>query len=201
MVAHNTPRRCPLSVILSAPPMWPIPPGPGDAPPPVGRDSRRSCRLARDQRNWRHESTGSPRQCSRLAEQEFADKDSVEPIDDMRGLGWLAPVRVEGCRGGRVPVLKGGVPANLSKSPRPWPTSTGGPGSPALSRARPSTCPPPRRCPLQFSVRGELSIEEASRTDFTPSIVIPLRPIASSTDEIRRADRRHGERCDKDGAR
>jgi hypothetical protein len=101
----------------------------------------------------------------RVAEQALAEKGYAAPIDVLMGLGWLAPVRVDEWRQGRLPVLERGVQANLSKISdaladfRQW--------------ARQRDLVPSRteyvartrdRRRLQFSLSGRPSIEEAYRT-------------------------------------
>lgn len=101
----------------------------------------------------------------RVAEQTLAEKGYAAPIDVMVGLGWLAPVRVDEWRQGRLPVLELGVQANLSKISdamadfRRWARERGLVPSPPEYVARTRD-----RRRLQFSVSGKPSIEEAYST-------------------------------------
>jgi hypothetical protein len=75
----------------------------------------------------------------RVAEQALAEKGYAAPIDVLVGLGWLAPIRVDEWRQGRLPALAGSVQANLSKVSDAMADSAGGPVTAALSRAAPGT--------------------------------------------------------------
>jgi hypothetical protein len=101
----------------------------------------------------------------RVAEQTLAEKGYVAPIDVLMGLGWLAPARVDEWRQGRLPALESVVQANLSKVSeamgdfRRWANERGLVPSPTEYVARTRD-----RRPLQFSVSGSPSIEEAFHT-------------------------------------
>jgi hypothetical protein len=101
----------------------------------------------------------------RAAEQMLAEKGYAAPIDVLMGLGWLAPARVDEWRQGRLPALEGGVQANLSKISdamadlRRWARERGLVPSRTEYVARTRD-----RRPLQFSVSGKPTIEEAYRT-------------------------------------
>jgi hypothetical protein len=101
----------------------------------------------------------------RVAEQELAEKGYAAPIDVLVGLGWLAPVRVDEWRQGRLRVLERGVQANLSKISdamaefRRWARDRGLVASQTEYVARTRD-----RRRLQFSLSGKPSIEEAYRT-------------------------------------
>jgi hypothetical protein len=101
----------------------------------------------------------------RVAEQALAEKGYAAPIDVLVGLGWLAPVRVDEWRQGRLPALERGVQANLSKVSdamadfRRWARDRGLVPSRTEYVARTRD-----RRRLQFSVSGKLLIEEAYRT-------------------------------------
>jgi hypothetical protein len=101
----------------------------------------------------------------RVAEQTLAEKGYAAPIDVLVGLGWLAPVRVDEWRQGRLPALERVVQANLPKVSdamadfRRWARERG------LAPSRTEYVARTRdRRPLQFSVSGKPSIEEAYRT-------------------------------------
>jgi hypothetical protein len=101
----------------------------------------------------------------RVAEQSLAEKGYAAPIDILVALGWLAPVRVDEWRQGRLPALERGVQANLSKVSdamadfRRWAHERG------LAPSRTEYVARTRdRRQLQFSVSGKRSIEEAYRT-------------------------------------
>jgi hypothetical protein len=51
----------------------------------------------------------------RVAERVLAEKGYVAPLDVLVQMGWLAPVRVDEWRQGRLPALEGGVQVNLQK--------------------------------------------------------------------------------------
>jgi hypothetical protein len=110
----------------------------------------------------RQEITGRVR---RVAEQTLAEKGYAAPIDVLEGLGWLAPVRVDEWRQGRLAVLERGVQANLSKISdgmadfRRWARERGLVPSPTEYVARTRD-----RRPLQFSLSGKPSIEGAYST-------------------------------------
>ena len=101
----------------------------------------------------------------RVAEQALAEKGYAAPIDVLVGLGWLAPIRVDEWRQGRLPALEGSVQVNLSKVSdamadfRRWAHDRGL----EPSRTRYVARTRDRRL-LQFSVSGEPSLEEAYRT-------------------------------------
>ena len=101
----------------------------------------------------------------RLAEEALAEKGYAAPIDVLVGLGWLAPVRVDEWRQGRLPALERGVQANLSKVSdamadfHRWARGRGLVPSRTEYVARTRD-----RRQLQFSVSGKASIEEAYRT-------------------------------------
>ncbi len=101
----------------------------------------------------------------RVAEQALAEKGYVAPIDVLTRLGWLAPIRVDEWRQGRLPALEGGVQANPSKISgamadfRRWARERGLVPSHTEYVARTRD-----RRQLQFSVSGKPSIEEAYRT-------------------------------------
>jgi hypothetical protein len=101
----------------------------------------------------------------REAERALAEKGYAAPIDVLVGLGWLAPVRVDEWRQGRLPVLERGVQANLSKISdamadfRRWARDSGLVPSHTEYVARTLD-----RRQLKFSASGKPSIEEAYRT-------------------------------------
>ena len=100
-----------------------------------------------------------------VAEQALAEKGYAAPIDVLVDLGWLAPIRVDEWRQGRLPALEGSVQANLSKvydamaDFRRWARDRGL----EPSRTRYVARTRDRRL-LRFSVSGKPSIEEAYRT-------------------------------------
>lgn len=101
----------------------------------------------------------------RVAEQALTEKGYVAPIDVLVGLGWLARVRVDEWRQGRLPVLERDVQANLSKVSdamsdfRRWARERDLVASRTEYVARTRD-----RRRLRFSVSGKPSIEEAYRT-------------------------------------
>jgi hypothetical protein len=101
----------------------------------------------------------------RVAEQALAANGYVAPIDVLVGLGWLAPVRVNEWRQGRLPALEDGVQANPAKISeamgdfRRWARQCGLVPSQTAYLAR-----TPDRRRLQFSLSGRPTIEEAYRT-------------------------------------
>jgi hypothetical protein len=101
----------------------------------------------------------------RAAEAALAERKYVAPVDVLVEMGWLAPVRLDEWRQGRLPCLEHGVQANLTKLStamrllRQWaeakgltPSETG-----YVSRTR-------HRRRLQFSVSADAEIERAYRT-------------------------------------
>jgi hypothetical protein len=100
-----------------------------------------------------------------VAEQALAEQGYATPIDVLTGLGWLAPVRVDEWRQGRLPALEAGVQGNLSKVSdamadfRRWALDRGLVPSQTEYVARTRD-----RRQLQFSVSGQPSIEAAYRT-------------------------------------
>jgi hypothetical protein len=101
----------------------------------------------------------------RVAEQTLAEKGYVAPIDVLVGLGWLAPARVDEWLQGRLPALERGVQANLPKISDAMAEFRRWAGERGLVASRVDYVARTRdRRPLQFSVSGKASIEEAYRT-------------------------------------
>ncbi len=99
------------------------------------------------------------------AEQALAEKGYAAPIDVLVGLGWLAPVRVDEWRQGRLPALERGVQVKLSKISDAMADLRRWAGERGLVASRTEYVARTRdRRQLQFSVSGKPSIEEAYRT-------------------------------------
>jgi hypothetical protein len=101
----------------------------------------------------------------RAGEEALAEKSYVAPVDLLVRMGWLAPVRVDEWRQGRLPPLERGVQANLSKLTmamgllRRWAEERGLQPSETDYEARTRD-----RRRLQFSVSGTPAVERAYRT-------------------------------------